>query len=261
MDKTQDSGVLEIEYQKYLFQITIINEKEIGLQVVDKEALLIYQVERHQFGNMISPSTLIAILNKKNEESLSIIIENFQNTEKKLCLKLIIKVQYNFLPLIQETIVLNQKNDMDKFGMLQIQQKLINHKIYHLKEEFDKKNRTNSGEKYVQFVKTGNYYDYQHQLAKLEILKEGKYEINLSLYYTQQSGYICLHLTSQYSLDNLLSIPEQMIYDQNLEQQYRPLIIRTIKDFQAGTLLTLYSANCDCYPWSMKNLILSATAI
>ncbi|KAL4509302.1 hypothetical protein ABPG72_018233 [Tetrahymena utriculariae] len=262
MSQTQECGVLEIQYQKYLFQITIINEKEVGLQVVDTKALLVFQIERHNFTNSISPSTLIAILNKKNEESLQMLIENFQNTEKKLCLKLILKVQYNFLPLMQETIVLNQKNDMDKFGMLQIQQKLINYKINSLNLDiFNNDHIRSFGEKYVSLVKNGNYYDYQNQLTTLEIPKRGRYEINLSFYHLSQSGYIYLNLISQHSNENLLKIPEQLFYDANSEQQNRPFIIRSIQDLNAGTILNLSSSNCDCYPWTVKNLILSATSI
>ncbi|KAL4479945.1 hypothetical protein ABPG74_020461 [Tetrahymena malaccensis] len=261
MSQTLECGVLEIQYQKYLFQITIMNEKEAGLHVVDTEALLVFQIERHHFSNHINPSTLIAILNKKNEENLQLQIENFQNTEKKLCLKLTLKVQYNFLPLMQETIVLNQQDNMDKYGILQIQQKLINHKINQLSEVFENPKLTNSGEKYVTFVKSGSYYEYQHQLASLQVPKEGQYEINLSFYSISQSSYIYLNLISQFSSENLINIPEQVFYDLNTEQQFRPIILRTIKRLQAGTILTLNSINCDCYPWQMMNLILSATSI
>ncbi|KAL4484459.1 hypothetical protein ABPG74_019636 [Tetrahymena malaccensis] len=259
--QSTDQGLLEIRFGQYLFQIRVISQSEVGLEIIDIKTFQTYSLESHQFVTQINSSTLIAALNRKEENHLKLSVSVGLTNEKESFLKLVLSVSYDFIPEFSETLIVPLKKGVSEKETVQTQLKLINSEISYLQKSIEGHTQQ-SCNKYVVTNNSGTFNGANHVITKLEIPR-GKYEINLQFYTQSTQNWIYLKLTNSQTGTDCLRLPEGGYYFTLANSSYyQPHIIRSIVEItNESATLQLESQACNSYPWNMKNLILSATQI
>ncbi|KAL4489956.1 hypothetical protein ABPG72_010855 [Tetrahymena utriculariae] len=259
--QSTDQGLLDIRFGQYLFQIRVISQSEVGLEIIDIKTFQTYSLESHQFVTQINTSTLIAALNRKEENHLKLSISVGLTSEKEHFLKIVLNVTYDFIPDFSEILIVPLKKGVSEKEMIQTQLKLINSEISYLQKSIEGHNHQ-SCTKYVATSSSGTFNGANHIITKLE-LPRGKYEINLQFYTQSTQNWIYLKLNNSQTGIDCLKLPEGGYYFTLANSSYyQPHIIRSFVEITNDqATLQLESQACNSYPWNMKNLVLSATSI